>query len=373
MATNITRDSAYNEGTLKSIGFTVQAETATLAMAFHGEFGGDAAFQEKDREGLGRGDAVSVNYMPIDEDDVEPKGEADKTVGQEMDTEDLESDTVSLTYLKYDRGVNNVVNAQGLVSWSVMEREKTSLARRVSNTIERWHVYQLAGTTAKNNAGNRNRLTWGNAAVAPDVDHWLDPDGIEVDGSTVTETTISNNAAKILTGETLRMLEKRACTNTYWTYPVVPCSVPGLPAPLYVAWASPEGYDQLLENSDHIITLHDAAIQGGGDFSAHPLISRSGFIYSQTLVLRHPNMPLGQSGTSFIDNVERLVWFGAGAMTCVYGEGYGDSNHWGYAEHQVLRDISMMTDTIQGGKVAIVDGKRWASAVVSHYSSRTVA
>lgn len=374
MPVSVPYGSAYTES-MFGIGLTVNAETAVLAMQYHGGEDSNAAFLDLDKAGNKRGDSITHNYLLIDED-VEPKGENDSTVGSAQGSSNPLTQTIACGYTKFDSEILNEVVSQNNVSWSVRQKALATVRRRISRWIENFHVLHLCGTTAIASgaiaAGSKRNN--GNDVTAPDQEHWLRPDGVEVDGSTVTETTIAGSAGNVLTSDTIRELEMRACTDDYFSYPIAMCDTPG--GELYCFWAGPQGYAQLIDNSSasDIYDLSRARIQGGGDIMDHPSVKAGAFIIHNTLVVRHPKMPLGQSSaTAARDNVERAVFFGAGAMTGFYADSFTNGNHWGWAEFIQLRDYWALGDTIQGFVRAIVNGKSWASCVVSHYSKRTVA
>lgn len=377
-APSVPYGSAYTEN-MFGIGLTVNAEVATMAMAYHGGEDSNAAFLDLDKSGNKRGDSITHNYLVIDED-VEPKGENDATVGAAQSQPNPLTQTISCRYTKFDSEILNEVVSQNNVSWSVRNKALATVRRRISHWVEMFHVYHLCGTTAITLNGVSTALASGskrfngNDVTAPDQAHWLRPDGVEVDGSTVTETTIAGSSGNVLTSDTIRELELRACSTSYFTYPIAMCDTPA--GELYCFWCSPDGYAQLIDNSSasDIYDLSRARIQGGGNINDHPSIKAGAFIIHNTLVVRHPKMPLGQSSATVArDNVERAVFFGANAMTGFYADSYTDGNHWGWAEFIQLRDYWAMGDTIQGFVRSIVNGLSWASCVVSHYSKRTVA
>lgn len=355
--------SSFKEQMWRS-GVIIEAERATNLMAFTGTDEYDA-FQVQDKPGGGRGDQVTRRFSrPNDED---PKISTSPVLGHESSTEYLE-DSMFMRYFFLDGGVDNTVANQQLVSFDLRQNARSRVSRQWGELWEQWIINQLVGNTATAVATAADHGRSGaNAAVAPDANSWyFAPDS---SGANANEAAVAAEATSVLTTDVIDELVTRSTSKAYRKWPMVPCNTPY--GQLFVMVCHGRGYKQIRENSTatDFYDIEKAKIQGGNSVDENSLITGEGFIYNKTLVLRSDFCP------AVIANARRAAFFGANAGGWLFGEGYTDGEHLGYAEQTHLpRRWSFIVDTTSGFKVTIpqeedtANNERFGCMVVSHYS-----
>lgn len=373
---NVSYNSALVERMI-GIGMQYRAELPTMQYVFQGEENSDAAFWVLDRTSNKRGDQITVNFAIPEESDYAKPATA-KTVGEAGDAAEPLTQTLQMRYAKKDGRIINEQLGQMLVSYDIGDHQRSNTARDWSQLLEKWLARQLAGTTACPASGGGTLVVnnvpdylagWGNATVAPNTENHIMCRGVS--GAHTTEAQVAADSTAVMTTKQIRLMEKMASSADYGNYPFAPCDTPY--GPLFVLLVHHDGYEQIKENStgSDLYDLSSKMLQGGQDWLDNYLVQGGdGFIYSDTLVLRWSYAPLGQSSsTAYQPNCRRSMFFGRQALHILYGEGFGDGNHFQYLDFQQLEDVWYLLKTIQGGLVSIVDGKRWASIVCTHYSS----
>lgn len=363
--------------TMIGIGLEYAAELPTVQFLFQGPEKSDAAIWVLERSSNKRGESIIVRYAFPEEDDA-AESESVKTIGEAPEADDPLRQSITSYWLKKSGVIRNLQLGQALVTYDLEDVEYSSKTRNISQLLEKWFARQICGVTAFNKqdgsgVGLCNNYpnfgaSWGNTVTAPNAENH-----IMCRGSSSTHTTeaqVAADSSAVMTDVVIRNLEKRASSSDYGNYPFAPCDTPY--GPLFVCLVHPDGFEQLKSNNsgNNFYDLSARQLNGGQDWMDNYLVQGGeGFIMCNTLVLRWQKAPQGQaSATTVQANTRRAAFFGRHAMNLLYGEGFGDSHHWQYIDFKQLHDLYYEMYTVQGGVRAIVDGKSWASFVVTHYS-----
>lgn len=351
--TNSLVETTYREGVI------LENERATFVESFRGTSEG-SCFKTEDRPGGGRGDKIKIRYGAIDHDAV-PKTRSSQVLGQEASTPNYE-DEVQIRYGLFDGAVENVIVDQEMVSFSLMDQERSRVALQWAYTKEKSVLNQVCGVTHKNSTADY-QLSGGNIVTAQDSNSI-----IYAGSSNTSDADVAADTAATVTADMLDDLVLRAESRAYRTWPIVPAETPY--GQLYVVVVHGVGFKQLrgTVSSGQIYDLHRSAIEGGNNYDRNPLISGQGFIYNKCLVLRSDFLPRGDTSGAEQANTFRGAFMGAQAGCFVYGQGFTGGNHLGYAEHVQLRRWSFMVDCLYGFKRGIVNGESWGCMTFVHYS-----
>jgi len=358
------------------IGLEYEAELPTFQYLFQGKEKTDAAIWVLERSSNRRGESIKQRYaFPTRSDGA--KTESQKTIGEAPEADDPLSQEIFSRWGMLDGVIRNNQLAQSLVTYDIEDTQYSDTTRDASQLMEKWLARQLCGTTAFPLEGGGTQITnnwpnhlaaWGNTVTAPNTENHIMCRGSL--STHTTETQVAGDTSAVLTDIVIRNLEKRANSKDYGNFTFPPCDTPY--GPLYVMLAHPDGFEQLKSNNsgNNFYDLAARQLNGGQEWLDNYLVQGGeGFIYSNTLVLRWQYAPLGQaSATTTQANCRRSAFFGRHAMNLLYGEGFGEGGHWQYIDFKQLHDTWYQFYTVQGGIASIVDGKRWASFVVTHYS-----
>lgn len=342
-------------------GLILEASLGTPTSQFEGTTG-TSAFVVEDRESSGRGDNVEVRFSGIDLTE-EPKTAGDAVVGQEGDVSEY-TDNLSMRYFHTEKFIDNVPLEQNLVSWDQKDERLKAMSLFWAYLREKVVMNQLTGNTLVNTKADY-KMSGGNAVTAQDSAHLIFcPD---TSGANTTAAQVAADATSIMTTRVIDDLVKRAGSYEYVRWPIVPCDTPF--GKLFVLLVSADGFEQIKVNgaASDFYDLSTAAIQGGEDLMDSPLMTKEGYIYGSTLVLKTQFAPNAITSGAAQANTRMAAFFGARAGHYLYGKGYTEGNNLGYSEFLVHRRLSMMSDTLYGFKRTIVDGQSWGSFSVVHY------
>lgn len=321
-----------------------------------------SAFVVEDRESSGRGDNIELRFSAIDLTE-KPKTIGDASIGSEGDTVEY-TDSVVMRYYKIDRFIDNLPVEQNLVSFPLKEEKIRSMSLFWAYWKERCLMNQLTGNTLVNSETDY-KLSGGNIVTAQDSSHILYcPDG---SGTNTTAAQVAADSTSVMTTRVIDDLVKRATAYDYVRFPIVPCDTPF--GKYFMLLVGPDGFEQIKQNgaASDFYDLSKAAIQGGEDLMDSPLMTKEGFIYGKTLVLKTQFSPPGITSSAAQANTRMAAFFGARACNVIYGSGYTEGNNLGYKEFEALRRLTMMSDTLQGFKRCIVNGQSWGAMSVVHY------
>jgi len=353
---NSLRETMYRAGVI------LEAERATPLSAFVGSGDGNALVLEE-RPGNKRGDTVKIRFAKAN--DTAPITSTATILGQEESTTYYE-DSVNIRYFGYTGSVDNIPASQNNVSFNLKDGERSRIALQWAYNREKSIINQLVGNTLLNSDADYGR-SGGNIVTAQDTNHlyWA-PDS---SGANTTDALVAADDTAILTTRVIDDLVTRAVSSDYVEWPIAPAETPL--GPLYVFVVHPTGYQQIRTNSaaSDCYDLQRALLEAGLEPDDSPLFNGEGFIYNNTLVLRSDFCPQGITSAAAQANSRVGAFFGARAGHVVYGEGFTDGNHLGWAEHVQLRRWSCLSDTIWGVKRTIVNDVSWGAFRVAHYSA----
>lgn len=377
---SITSSSAFAQQAYRR-GLILEAETRAILMSLAGSEP-DNIFVIEESPGVSRGSNLKLRFKAKTRAPM-PKGYGADVWGNEGNSTFLEYD-FGLGYLVVaDAALENAVSDNNELDIDLLEAEHVTMAENAATITEFSIMHQVAGYTPVNAAaytvnGTAYALSGCNPTTAPDVaHHFYAPDS---SGENTTEAGVAADPTAQLTNRVVDKALAKLQSRFHSKWPLV---VPRTPwGRGYVLLCSLEGMRQVKENSSEsdIFTLEKACIQGGMDPNNASIWNGEGFKINNTFYLASDYCTLGCSGETpgaetagtAISNVQRAVLLGARAAHCRYGEGFaGAENHFGYTDHTVHRRMSMQMDTVWGWATTIVDGQRWGSAVISHYSDAT--
>lgn len=358
------------------VGMNIEAERATRVAALMGT-NPASAFVIEEFGGTKRGANLRLTFLPMRHgDDLTVKARGAVVVGNEDDQTE-KTDNLDLDYLILStRAAENLVADQGNVDFDILESRQVSMVREASEIIETSVMNQLAGYTVVNGLTGANVHPYGksgcNPCREPDTAHHFFAGGLS------TEAAVAADSTAVLTNRLVEQSMRKLRSLDHVDWPVAPASTPF--GEVYMGLGNGEALEQVKENNtdSDVYDLSKAILQGGGDPETSTLIAGEGFKLNRIVYLETDFAPFGTNGgtadaesTSVTKraNVKRFCLFGARALHIIYGEGFVDGLHLGYAEHQVMRRLSMMIDTVWGVRVVRVDTQRWGSCVISHYNS----
>lgn len=359
------------------IGLEYEAELPTMQYLFQGKEKTDAAIWVTERASNKRGESIKVRYAFPAQDDA-AESENVKTIGEAPEADDPLSQEIFSRWLKKGGVIRNRQLAQDLVTYDVEDHQYSDTTRNISQLMEKWLARQACGTTAftkrEGGTGITNNYpnygaSWGNPVTAPNTENHLMCRGSS--STHTTEAQVAADTSAVMTDVLIREMEKRASSQDYGNYTFAPCDTPY--GPLFVCLVHPDGFQQLKDNNsgNNFYDLASRQLNGGQDWLDNYLVQGGeGFILCNTLVLRWQFAPQGQASSTTVQaNSRRGSFFGRHFMNLLYGEGFGENGHWQYKDFAQLHDLWYEMYTVQGGVASIVDGKRWASFVFTHYST----
>lgn len=356
-------------------GLVLESERSVRVFAFSGSEP-NCALVMLDEPSTKRGNNIKIRFRPINHNRV-PQPRGVNILGNEDTRPTYEDDLSIRYYVMADGAVENLTD-QMEVDFDLIGNEQTGMAKETGEVFEKSAMNQLCGYTPVNDLTlyPDYALSGGNIVTEPDSSHWyFCPDD---QGSNADEAAVAANSNSILTSRAVNEVTKRMRSLDYMTYPIAPCAIPFVPGGEgYLCLASGDGIQQVRDNStdSDIYDLSKAAIQGGLPPQLSNLATGEGFFLGKTLYLESDFCTFGTTGTagststaSRRGNCKRAVVLGARAMHVAWGESFTGGNHLGYDEMKVYRRLGMITDTVYGLKAVQVNGQRWASFVISHYS-----
>lgn len=363
-------------------GLILETETRALMMALTGT-DDESVLVIEDSPGTKRGTIEKIRFQARNRAPL-PKGRGGINFGNEG-TDDWYEYQFGMGYLSLaDRALENAVSDQNEVDFSLKESGHIGMALDAAAIIESSLIHQLAGYTPVNSSaytkdGTQYVLSGCNACTEPDTEsHFFCPDA---SGANTTEAQVAADSTAVLTNRFVDKVIRKKTSRAFSTWPMAPAKTPWGKG--YVCLSTQEGLDQVKANSTStdIYDLAKACIQGGMPPENSALWTGEGFKINNVFYLASDWLPLGCSGATAgatttgtaISNVQRALILGARAGHIRYGESYTGGNHLGYTEHIVHRRLSMQIDTVWGVSATIVNSKRWASAVISHYTEATTA
>jgi hypothetical protein len=332
-----------------------------------------AAIVQEEMGAEKRGSTVKINFkVSRHGTSLIPKVRGDVVVGNTA-TRDTKTDSLGLDYLVLSDGeAVNAVADQGNVNFALVENEQILMAREASEIIEMSFMNQLCGYTPVNDLAVYPVYGQSgcNPCTEPDTSHHF------FAGGKSSEATVAADSNAQLTNRDVDGTIRKMRSLDYMSYPISPADTPW--GERYIAIPNGDGMAQVKENNtdSDIYDLSKAQLQGGGSSEDNPVTTVEGFMLNSVVYLESDYATFGTSGGtpgatttgSKRGNCKRCPILGARALHVIYGEGYVDGLHLGYAEHQVLRNLTMIIDTVWGTKAAIVNAQRWGSAVITHYS-----
>lgn len=356
-------------------GLILETERTVRAFAFAGTEPNNAIVVE-DRPGSGRGNNIKIRFRATNHNRI-PKPRGVNVLGTEDSRPTLEDD-ISLRYFVMADGAVENLTDQMEVDFELIGNEQIGMAKEAGEIFEKSAMNQLCGYTPVNDTTVYPDYAWsgGNIVTEPDAAHWYYcPDN---NGSNADEAAVAADSNSILTNRVVDEVTKRMRSLDYITYPIAPAAVSFVPGgEAYLCLASGDGMQQVRSNSSDsdVYDLSKAAIQGGLPPQLSNLVTGEGFFIGKTLYIESDFCTFGTTGTagstttaSRRGNCKRAVILGARAMHLVWGESFTGGNHLGYKEMLVYRRLGMISDTVYGLKAVIVNGQRWGSYVISHYS-----
>jgi hypothetical protein len=363
-------------------GLILETETRALMMALAGT-DEESVIVTVDSPGVERGTVMKLRFQGRNRAPM-PKGRGATIIGNEGN-DDWYEYQFGMGYLTLaDRALENAVSDQNEVDFSLKEAAHIGMALDAAGVLESSLVHQLAGYTPVNAAaytvnGTSYALSGCNACTEPDTEsHFFCPDA---SGANTTETLVAADSTSVLTNRFVDKVLRKKTSRATSTWPMAPAQTPWGRG--FVLLCTAEGLEQVKANSTatDIYDLAKACIQGGMPPENSALWTGEGFKINNVFYLSSDWLPLGCSGATAgatntgtaISNVQRALLLGARAAHLRWGEGYTGGNHLGYTEFIAHRRLSMQMDTVLGAATTIVNSKRWASAVISHYTEATTA
>jgi len=357
-------------------GLILETERTVRAFAFAGTEPNNAIVIE-DKPGTGRGNNIKLRFRATNHTRI-PKSRGVNVLGTE-DTRATLEDDISLRYFVMADGAVENLTDQMEVDFALIENEQIGMAKEAGEIFEKSAMNQLCGYSVVNDTSIYPDYAWsgGNIVTEPDSAHrYFCPDN---NGSNANEAAVAADSNSILTNRVVDEVTKRMRSLDYITYPIAPAAVSFVPGgEAYLVFAHGDGMQQVRSNSSDsdVYDLSKAAIQGGLPPQLSNLVTGEGFYIGKTLYLESDFCTSGTNGADGSSgiatrqgNVKRAVVLGARAAHLVWGESFTGGNHLGYKEMLVYRRLGMISDTTYGLKATLVNGQRWASYVISHYSS----
>lgn len=378
---SITQSSQFSQQAYRR-GLILEAETRALLMALSGTED-DNVFVIEESPGVTRGTNMKLRFKAKNRAPM-PRGYGADLYGNEQSPAQWHEYSFDINYLVLASGaIENAVSDNNEVDIDLLESEQIKMAEDAATITEYSLMHQVAGYTPVNASaytvdGTEYVLSGCNPCTAPDAaHHFFCPDS---SGENTTEAQVAADSTAQLTNRVVDKALAKLQSKFHVKWPLV---VPRTPwGRGYVLLCSLEAMRQVKENSSEsdIYDLEKACIMGGMDPMNASIWNGEGFKINNTFYLASDYCTLGCSGETAgattagtaISNVARAVLLGARAAHGRYGEGFaGAENHLGYSEHNVFRRMSMLTDTVWGWATTIIDGQRWGSAVISHYTDAT--
>lgn len=373
-------------------GLILQAELRALTMLLMGEEG-DSVIVVEPSTGAKRGSTEKVRFQPWNTSPM-PKGRGTQSFGNEGGDQWFE-DSYGIGYLRLaDRAIEGEISDQGLVEFSLRDSAETGMVHDAAHIWECSTIHQLAGYSpvnhltagAPNGAGYSDGTTdytmsLCNACVEPDAaHHFFAPNS--AGAASANEAAVAADASCVLTDRFVNKSLRKLRSDRYSAlYPLAPASTPWGRG--YVCLCSGAGMEQVKEQSSDsdIFTLAQSCIEGGMDPENSTLWTNEGFKIKDVFYLQSDFITPGTTGSSagsttageFLSLTERALILGARAMHVRFGEGFSRDTWLAYKDTTWERRLSMFVDTVVGGKVTIVNGQRWGSAVITHASDVTTA
>lgn len=363
-------------------GLILETESRALMMALTGT-DEESVFPVLDSPGVTRGTRMKLRFQGRNRAPM-PMGRGALIYGNEGSDDWYEYEFGMGHIHLASRALEDAVSDQNEVDFSLKESGHIGMALDAATIIECSLIHQLAGYTPVNAAGytvngTSYALSGCNACTEPDTEsHFFCPDA---SGPNTTETLVAADSTAVLTNRFVDKVLRKKTSRATTTWPMAPAQTPWGRG--YVHLCTAEGLEQVKANSTatDIYDLTKACIQGGMPPENSALWTGEGFKINNVFYLSSDWLPLGCSGATAgattagtaISNVQRSLLLGARAGHVRYGESFTGGNHLGYTEHIVHRRLSMQMDTVWGVAATIVNSKRWASAVISHYTEATTS
>ena len=373
-------------------GLILQAELRALSMLLIGE-DPDSVIVAEPSTGSKRGSTEKIRFQPWNTSPM-PKGRGTQSYGNEGGDQWFE-DSYSIDYLRLaDRAIEAEISDQGLVEFSLRDSAETGMVHDAAHIMECSIIHQLAGYSPVNHltAGGPNGtgysdgttnyiLSLCNACVEPDAaHHFFCPNG--AGAASANEAAVAADSSCVLTDRFVNKCLRKLSSDRYSAlYPLAPASTPWGKG--RVILTSGVGMEQVKEQSSDsdIFTLAEACIQGGMDPENSTLWTNEGFKIRDNFYLQSDFLTTGTTGSSagsttageFLANTERALVLGARAAHIRFGEGFSRDMWLAYKDTVWERRLSMFVDTVVGMKATIVNGQRWGSAVITHWSDVTTA
>lgn len=333
-----------------------------------------AALVQEEFGGTKRGTILQIRFKPKRHGAaLIPRVRGDVIVGNE-DTRDVKEASLALRYFVLANGaIENETADQQNVDFALLDNEHIAMAGEASEIIESSLMNQLSGYTPVNDVAvyPDYGLSGGQATTEPDTSHHFFVAG------KASEAAVAADSNAQLTNRDVDAVIRKMRSLDFITYPIAPAETPW--GEKYIVLANGEGMGQVKENNtdSDVYDLSKAVIQGGGGTDSNPVTTTMGFELNGVVYLETDYATFGTSGGtpgatttgSKRGNCKRAPILGARALHVGYGEGFVDGLHLGYAEHQVLRRLTMIIDTVWGANCVIVNAQRWGSAVLTHYSA----
>lgn len=359
---------------------TLETEIRSLLLSIMGTED-DSIMYVEESPGSDRGTNKKIRFQGFEAAPL-PKGTY--TYGQES-TPTWYEDNFNIDYLCFgDQAIELEVRDQNEVDFSLRDSCQIALARESAEIWEHSLFHQAAGYTPVNTStytikGIPYAMSCLNAAVAPDTaHHFFCPDA---SGANANETAVAADSGSTMTSRVWDDVVRKIRSRSYVRWPIAPGRTPWGKG--YLVLGNGQFLQQMKENSSDsdIYQLTLAEAQGGADPDTLATWTNNGFRYKDGIFLESDFACLGCSGETpgadtagtAISNVQRAVVLGARAMHIRFGMGFTGGIHMGYFEETFGRRWSCATDSVFGAKATIVNGERWGSAVISHYSDLTTS